>query len=147
LPVFLRERVIGHARSASRAFRGNLISFLFGLVMLVLIGLLLANFVGQVIQNARLEDQRIALEAEVAALEARNTLRAGAVAFAESDVSVERIAREQLGYARDGDIVLLPQLPPPAPPAPPAAPEPPPAPADAPPPAPNWARWWDALAP
>jgi cell division protein FtsB len=124
---------------------GSILSLGLGLLMLTLIILLLANFVGQVIQNARLEDQRIALEAEVAALEARNATRAGAIAFAESDVSVELLARERLGFARDGDTVLLPQLPPvaPAPAAPAPAPDPPPAEA----PAPNWMRWWRAFFP
>jgi cell division protein FtsB len=147
LSAQLRERVAVHAQNASRAFSGSILSLFLGLVMLLLIGLLLANFVGQVIQGARLEDERAARAVEVAALEAQNATLRGAVEFAESDVSVERIAREQLGYAREGDIVLLPQLPTAAPPAPasPAEPvEPPPAESAA---APNWARWWGAFFP
>lgn len=115
------------------------------LLMLIFIGLLVANFVGQVMQSARLEGQRAALEAEVAQMEAENARLAGAVAFTESDVYVEQIARGQLGYAREGDVVVLPRL---------AAPEPAPedaAPEDAapPPPAapPNWRLWWRAFFP
>lgn len=146
----LRARLRTHASTAVKDLRGSVVSLVLGALMLTLIALLLANFVGQVIQNARLEERRSALQAEVAALEARNAFRAGAVAFAESDVSVELIAREQLGYARDGDIVLLPQLPPSAPaPRDPVTPEPAPAPAaaDASPASPNWMRWWQAVAP
>jgi cell division protein FtsB len=148
LAAQLHERVAAHAQTASRAFSGSILSLFLGLVMLLLIGLLLSNFVGQVIQGARLEDQRAALAAEVAALEAQNATLRGAVEFAESDVSVERIAREQLGYAREGDIVLLPQLPTAAPPAlaPPAAPVEL-LPAEAAAAAPNWARWWGAFFP
>jgi len=129
-----------------RAGGRGLLSLGAGLLILVLIGLLVANFVGQVIQSARLEENRVALEAEVARLTAENTDLEGAVAYAESDVNVERIAREQLGYARAGETVLLPQMPTavsPAEPAPvPAPPSAAPAPAQ-----PNWQRWWHAFFP
>lgn len=122
------------------------LSLAMGAVMVALIGLLLANFVGQVMQSARLETQRAELEAEVAQIRAANVEVEGAVAFTESDVYVERVAREQLGYAREGDVVLLPQLAPPT--AAPAAPVDQAAPAvPAPPATPNWQRWLEAFFP
>jgi cell division protein FtsB len=146
-PSALRGHLARHAQAIRRAFSGSILSLALGVVMLLLIGLLLSNFVGQVIQNARLEAQRAALAAEVADLRAQNAVLEGAVAFAESDVSVERIAREQLSYARDGDIVLLPQVSPPAsnaPPAPELPAEPAPSTDQT---APNWENWWRALFP
>lgn len=111
------------------------------LALVVLTLSLLVNFGSQVIQSARLEARRAELAAEVAQLEAEKRLLEGAVAHAESDVHVERVAREQLGYAREGDTVLLPQMPlsTPVPTATPAPALPTPA------PDPNWQRWWSAL--
>ncbi|NTW03398.1 MAG: hypothetical protein HGA19_19335, partial [Oscillochloris sp.] len=51
---------------------GGLISLGLGALMLTLIGLLLANFVGQVMLSARLEGQRAALQAEVDQLRAES---------------------------------------------------------------------------
>jgi cell division protein FtsB len=113
-------------------------------LMLVFIGLLVVNFVGQVMQSARLESQRAALEVEVATMRAENGRLSGAVAFAESDVYVEQVARSELGYAREGDVVILPRVA-----APTVAPDLVSAPAPAPAPAlpPNWLRWWQAFFP
>ncbi|NJN19364.1 MAG: hypothetical protein HC822_25485 [Oscillochloris sp.] len=122
----------------------GLVFFAIGAVMLAMIGLLVANFVDQLMLSVRLDEQIVTMEQTVTALATDlNTLR-DAVAYAESDVNVERIAREQLGYARDGDVVLLPQLPTPT--LPPL--QPPAAAAPAAPPQPdNWQRWWQALFP
>lgn len=113
------------------------------LIVLLLITLsVLANFGEQVIRSARMENQRRELEVEVARLKSENQQIAARAAFAESDVYVELSARELLNYAREGDKVILPQLPPPQPiatPAPPALP--------APPPDPNWRLWWHAFFP
>ena len=112
------------------------------LVLVLLTLSLLVSFGEQVVQGARMEQQRRDLEAEVAQLRAeRDRLEAGA-AYAESDVYVEQRAREMLNLAREGDTVILPQLPPPAPtatPVPQALPLPP---ADA-----NWLKWWRAFFP
>ncbi|NJN67233.1 MAG: septum formation initiator family protein [Chloroflexaceae bacterium] len=111
------------------------------LVLLFLIGSLLFHFVRQVMQIARLEAQRIALASEIRYLEAETQRLHGAVEYAESDVYVERIAREQLGYAREGDIVLFPRFLSPPPEPTPVLPDPLPRP----PVKPNWLLWWDAL--
>lgn len=142
----LSGRIGAPIAAAMRSGGRGLISLALGGLMLVAIGLLLTSFVSQVIQSARLEENRAALEAEVAELRAANAHLEAAVAYAESDVNVERIAREQLGYAREGDTVLLPQLALPTPaPEPAAADSPPPAPTA--PAAPNAQRWWQALFP
>ncbi len=115
-------------------------------LMMIFISLLLVNFVGQVLQSARLEQQRTTLEVEVARIRAENLRLEGAVAFTESQVYAERVAREQLGYAREGDTVILPRTAPAsAPPSDPALD----APAQLPlPPAPeNWRVWWQAFFP
>ncbi|NJL34074.1 MAG: septum formation initiator family protein [Chloroflexaceae bacterium] len=71
---------------------------------------LMVNFVHQVIQSANLEARRVELQAEAARMETENQQLRGAVEFAESDAYVERIAREQLGYAREGEVVIVPEL-------------------------------------
>jgi cell division protein FtsB len=113
------------------------------LVLALLTLSLLFNFTNQVMQSARLEAKRAELETEVARLEAENNRLEAEVAYVESDSYVERIARERLNYAREGDIVVLPQMPAPTPAAPPAEvanrPQPRPA-TDH-----NWRRWWQAF--
>ncbi|NJM06069.1 septum formation initiator family protein [Candidatus Gracilibacteria bacterium] len=115
---------------------------LLGLITVLLIGILLVSFINQVIQSANLEAQRAALEVEVAELRRNNDELRAAVDYAESDVNVERIAREQLGYAREGDIVVLPQL---VVPTPAATPPPAATALEAPPTRANALRWWDIL--
>jgi len=112
------------------------------LAMALLTLSLLFNFTQQVIQSANLEAERAALEAEVAQLRAENTQMEAAAEHAESDAYVERIARERLGYAREGDIVILAQRPP-EPEAPAEHDDPAALPTPA--PAPNWHGWWEAF--
>ncbi len=134
--------LVGRIAALARSGGRGLISIVLGAIMVALIGLLIANFIGQVMQSASLESSRVAIQAEVDQLRDEERVLIGAVDYAESKVNVERIAREQLGYARDGDIVILPQIIAPTP-----APDP--APALAPPAAPpqpsNAQRWWDAF--
>lgn len=121
------------------------LSLALGGLMTLLIGLLIVNFVGQVIQNARLEHRRLELEAEVARIQAENAVLAGAVAFTESDVYAERVAREQLGYAREGDVVIFPREARPT--ATPSVVSEIPAPEPVPTPIANWRLWWWAFFP
>jgi cell division protein FtsB len=116
------------------------------LVALVLVGLslwLLVNFVGQVVSGARMDRQIADKQAENAQIEARNAALKDRIAFAESPAFAEQIAREQLGYAREGDTVILPTLPErkPAPASAAPAPVPPP------PAQPNWRGWLNAFFP
>ena len=112
------------------------------LVLMLLTLSLLVSFGEQVVQGARMEQQRHDLESEVARLRAEHDNLEAGVAYAESDVYVEQRAREMLNLAREGDTVILPQLPPPAPTAAPA-----PEALAVPPPAPNWLKWWRAFFP
>lgn len=104
---------------------------------------MLSSFVGQVIDSAGLERRKQEYQAEIAQLEAENLSLKEHVAYAESPLYAERIAREQLGYAREGDSVLLPSFPErtPVPPTPTIVPLP------HPPRQPNWRAWVAALFP
>lgn len=104
---------------------------------------LLASFVSQVITSAQMERRKDDLRAEIARIEAENAALNDQVAFAESPVYAERAAREQLGYAREGDTVILPTFPQatPTPEAPPSSPSITPT-VEA-----NWRGWARALFP
>jgi cell division protein FtsB len=122
-------------------------------IMLVLAGSLLVGFVQRAWQEHQLNR---AIEQQLAQnnyQRAENLRLKGAADFAESDVAVEQAARERLGMAREGEMVLLPTiiLPQAAPAEPPAlaskaAPSPL-AVAAASAPEPNVVRWIDALFP
>jgi cell division protein FtsB len=116
------------------------------LVALVLVALslwLLANFVGQVIASARMDRQIVEKQAELAKAEAELESLKDQVAFAESPAYAEQVAREQLGFAREGDTVILPTLPERKLAPAITAPVPLPAPA----PQANWRGWVRALFP
>jgi cell division protein FtsB len=133
----LFARVIAYCQGFITTARSSIVSLTLMSLMAVLIVMLMINFGNQVVQSARLESDRSALQADVDLLRNETEQLAAAVEHAESDVHVERVAREQLNYAREGDIVVLPQvaIPTPAPTAPPVAPLP-----EAP-TVPNWQRW------
>lgn len=99
----LTERLVAGLRLVG----SNAFSFGVAALMLLFIGLLMINFVGQVLQSARLETRRAELEAEVLALTHENERLAGLVEYTESPVYAEMVARGQLGYAREGDVVIL----------------------------------------
>jgi cell division protein FtsB len=124
----------------------SLLSLGLAALILILIGLLMVNFVSQVMQSARLEARRSELEAEVAALAAENVRHAGRAEYVESDVYAELVARGQLSYAYEGDTVVLTRIEPasiPIAPEPEPAAEPDPAPPQ--PQTENWRRWWQAF--
>src|SRR6266545_6039439 len=114
------------------------------LVLLALSLWTLAGFVGQIIIGAQQERHKEELRAENAQYATENAALATNVAEAESPAYTERILREQRGYAREGDTVILPTFPQVTPPAA-AQPTAQPAPTRA--PAPNWQRWGQALFP
>jgi cell division protein FtsB len=113
------------------------------LVMVVISCWMLAGIVSQVVTGARLDHQRAAADAEIAAIEQRNAQLEDEVTYAESPAYAEQVAREQLGMAREGDTVILPTFPEVTPT--PAAPTP--APVPSPTPQPNWRGWQRALFP
>jgi cell division protein FtsB len=103
----------------------------------------LIGFIGQVITSAQMERRKEELRAENAQLVTEIATLAADVTEAESPVYAERILREQRGYARDGDTVILPTFPQVTPT--PAQPTAQPAPTSV--PEPNWRRWATALFP
>lgn len=114
------------------------------LALMLLTFSLMLNFINQVIQSSALEARKAQLAEEAARIASENRHLQGAVEYALSDAYVEQAAREQLGWAREGETVLLPQFPaiePESKPAPEAIPMP------VRPTEPNWQRWWDALQP
>jgi cell division protein FtsB len=113
------------------------------LILLAISCWMLANLVGQVLTGAQLERQRALAEADVGQIGLDNADLKDQVTYAESAGYVEQVAREQLGMARDEDIVILPTFPDTK------APEatPPPAPIPSPTQQPNWRGWQQALFP
>ncbi len=121
--------------------RSGVVLVTVGLVLLSL--LLLGNFVNQVILSAQMDRQRDQVQAEIAQLENENGQYSTSVALAQSADYAEQAAREQLGYARKGDVVVVPVLPQATPQAVEAAPVP----VATAPPEPNWQGWLHAFFP
>jgi cell division protein FtsB len=103
----------------------------------------LIGFVGQVINSAQIERRKEELRAENAQLATEIAALSAEAAEAESPAYAERILREQRGYAREGDTIVLPTFPQvtPTPPRPTEQPLPTSV------PEPNWRRWGQALFP
>jgi cell division protein FtsB len=139
-----RVRPVSSETFASTPFgMGRSGARLVALILVVLSLWLLANFVGQVIASARMDRQIAEKQAELAKAEAALAPLKDRVAFAESPAKAEQIAREQLGFAREGDTVILPTFPERQPALATTAPVPLPGPT----PQPNWRGWVRALFP
>jgi cell division protein FtsB len=139
-----RSRRTDTARAApvlSRLGRPGVHLLTFVLLALALWSLI--GFIGQVITSAQMERRKEELRAENAQLATEIATLAADVTEAESPAYAERILREQRGYARDGDTVILPTFPQITPT--PAQPTEQPAPTSV--PEPNWRRWATALFP
>lgn len=102
---------------------------------------MLTNFIGQLLTSAQLERRSQEVQVDIDHLEAEKRQLEQQVAYAESSAYAEQVAREQLGLARDGDIVVLPTFPDLVPEhqAPPSSVAPQPT------PVPNWQAWQQAL--
>jgi cell division protein FtsB len=81
------------------------------LIVLVMGAFFLYSFVNQIIRQAQLEQFREEVRADVARLSSENATLQQSVEYVESNDYAEQIAREQLGYARAGDTVLMPTFP------------------------------------
>lgn len=119
------------------------------LVLVLIAGSLLVGFVRMTWTLQQIKQAQAQAEAKVAEAKQVALQRKGEAEYRESDVYAEQAAREQLGYARDGDTVILPTVVAPVPPTtvPTVQPE-----ASAPvdvadDPAANYQRWWAALFP
>jgi cell division protein FtsB len=130
--------------SRQSPIKRNSIHFIIA-VLVVLTASLLVSFIHQIIRSSQLEAQRNELATEVAALHAETDRLQAAVEHVESDVYVEQVAREQLGYARQDDTVVFPRFVAPSPMPEHVTPPEQIAVAEPPPHSPNWKRWWQAL--
>ena len=123
------------------------------LLLMVLAGGLMVGFVRMTWNQHQINQANERQRAENEAQRARNADLKGQAEFRESDVFAEQAAREQLGMAREGEVVLLPTIVVPASPMPspqssnPAAPAPESVAAAEEEIAPNYQRWWQALFP
>jgi cell division protein FtsB len=81
------------------------------IIMVVVFLLFVVNFVNQIIRQAQLEQYRDTLALEVSQQVVRNAELKQQVEYVESSEYAELVAREQLGYARPGDIVMMPTYP------------------------------------
>ena len=82
------------------------------IVILTIAGVLFAvNFIQQVVRQAQLEAYRERVMQDIAALESTNAELLAQAEYFESDDYAELVAREQFGYAREGDVVLMPTFP------------------------------------
>jgi cell division protein FtsB len=124
------------------------------LFLMLLAGGLMVGFVRMTWTQHQINQASERQRAENEAQRARNAALKGEAEFRESDVYAEQAAREQLGMAREGEVVLLPTIVVPASPSPAPQSSNPAAPASnaAAPPveeavAPNYQRWWQALFP
>lgn len=124
------------------------------LFLMLLAGGLMVGFVRMTWTQHQINQASERQRAENESQRAHNAALKGQAEFRESDVFAEQAAREQLGMAREGEVVLLPTIVIPAAPPPsaqstnPAAPAPEAAAAAAAEEiAPNYQRWWQALFP
>jgi cell division protein FtsL len=80
------------------------------LALLFLAGGLMVGFVRMAWQEHQINRAIDEQESQNAQQVARNRQLQGEAEHAESDVAVERAARERLGMAREGEMVLLPTV-------------------------------------
>ncbi|MFM2032902.1 MAG: hypothetical protein RLZZ297_1667, partial [Chloroflexota bacterium] len=112
-------------------------------IILVMVAVLFVyNFVVQVIRQSQLESYRDRIAADVAQLAEENRSLERTVTYYESRDYAESVARDQLGYARPGDSVVMPTFPDMLSKTAPVPPASTPTTAAAP---PNWLRWWQML--
>lgn len=81
------------------------------IIMVVIFLLFAVNFVNQIIRQAQLEQYRDSLAVAVSQQVVRNATLKQQVEYVESSEYAELVAREQLGYARTGDVVMMPTYP------------------------------------
>jgi cell division protein FtsB len=112
------------------------------IILLVVSVLFVYNFVVQVVRQTQLEQYRDRIAQNVARLRDQNTTLSRSVTYFESRDYAESVAREQLGYARTGDIVMMPTFPDKLSTTAPVNPV---IPTTAAPTEPNWLRWWNML--
>ena len=80
-------------------------------ILIVVAGFFVVSFVNLVVRHAQLEQYKATLQSDIIELEASNAELLQQAEYFESADYAERVAREQFGYARVGDVVLMPTFP------------------------------------
>lgn len=112
-------------------------------MLLIMTGGMAVNLVNQIVIARHLERELAAANDQVANLQATTQALAAQLEYERSDAAAEIWARD-LGLAREGDVVIVPERVPEV--AQTTAPVAVPSPVPLPPP-PNWQRWWQAFFP
>lgn len=97
----------------------------------------LFSLTGLVLQGYQLAQRTEAVQADIERLRRENEQLQAEVKRLESDSALELLAREHLGYVKEGETGVVIDFGPAGPPR--DAPTPTPT------PAPNWRQWWSAL--
>lgn len=113
-------------------------------LLLIMTGGMAVNLVNQLVIARHLERELAAANDQVASLQATTQALAARLEYERSDAAAEAWARD-LGFAREGDVVIVPERVPEV--APTTVPAVAPSPVPLPPPLPNWQRWWQAFFP
>ena len=107
-----RKRTRTSSVAVQRLWRFGSPGVVVATVVLTILSLwLLVGLVDQVITGARQDRLIVARQQELATVAANNSVLATSVAESNTPGYAEQVAREQLGYARDGDTVILPSFP------------------------------------
>lgn len=77
-------------------------------ILVVLIGLMLIDLVNIAVTNYRLQQLDHQLSHDIKGLDQEIASLRDRIAGANSDATVERIAREQLGLVKPGDLLVVP---------------------------------------
>lgn len=113
-------------------------------ILLIMTGGMAVNLVNQLVIARHLERELAAANDQVASLQATTQALAARLEYERSDAAAETWARD-LGFAREGDVVIVPERVPEVALATAPVAEPSPVPLS--PPPPNWQRWWQAFFP
>lgn len=81
------------------------------IILIIVAGFFVVSFVNLVVRHAQLEQYRATLQNDIVTLEGDNAQLRQQAEYFESPDYAERVAREQFGYAREGDVVLMPTFP------------------------------------
>jgi cell division protein FtsL len=108
--------------------------------LLAIVALVAVSFARVLVQEYQLNQQKQQLVQQVAALQQQHQQLQTQVAYLQTDAGVEKLAREELGWTRPGDVAVVVVRRGPTP-TPIVAPTPTPTPA----PAATWQRWGQLL--
>lgn len=105
------ERPVQRARAHWRRMSGRRRFSPALAILIVVAGFFVVSFVNLVVRHAQLEQYKVTVTNDITELQVSNTELRQQVEYFESVDYAERVAREQFGYAREGDVVLMPTFP------------------------------------